>query len=54
MKLLAFAARQAIAPFLGLSAWRLVITNACGSLAIAVCGWVAVRRAYAPPRSSAA
>ncbi|MBL8309746.1 MAG: MFS transporter [Burkholderiales bacterium] len=48
MMLLAFAAGQSIAPFLGLSAWPLVMTNAVGGSLIALSAWWAVRRAHAP------
>lgn len=52
MMLLAFVVGQAIAPFLGQSAWPLVITNACGGLAIALSAWIAVRQAYATSGAS--
>ena len=46
----AFVVGQAIAPFLGVSAWPLVLTNAIGGTLIALSAWILVRRAYAPPR----
>ena len=54
MMLAAFIVGQAIAPFLGVSAWPLVLTNATGGTLIALSAWVLVRRAHAPATSARA
>lgn len=46
MMIAAFIVGQVMAPFLGTSAWPLVIANAIGSVAIAIAAWVFVARAY--------
>ena len=46
MMIAAFAFGQLMAPSLGSSAWPLVISNALGSVAIALVAWVMVPAAY--------
>lgn len=46
MMLAAFVVGQAIAPFLGHSAWPLVLTNALGGTLIALSAWILVQRAH--------
>jgi len=54
MMLAAFVVGQAIAPFLGVSAWPLVLTNAVGGTLIALAAGVLVQRAYAGTTNASA
>ncbi len=54
MMLAAFIVGQAIAPFLGVSAWPLVLSNAIGGTLIALSAWTLVRRAYARAANASA